>query len=55
MKVMKTGAVLMVEMDVGAKRRRGQTGRSGKIVGEAIIISKWISASGQKGEQLIIR
>jgi hypothetical protein len=52
MKVMKTGVVLMVEMDVGAKRRRGQTGRSGKNVGEAIIISKWISASGQKGKTL---
>jgi hypothetical protein len=44
MKVMKTGVVLMVEIEVGAKRRRGQTGKSWKNVGEAIIISKWISA-----------
>lgn len=47
---MKTEVVLMVEMDVGAKRRRGQTGGSGKNVGEAIIISKWISASGKKAK-----
>jgi hypothetical protein len=55
MKVMEKGVVLMVEMDVGAKRRRGQTDRRRKKVGEAIIISKWMSASGHKGHLSIMR
>jgi hypothetical protein len=54
MKVMKTVVVVMVEIDVGAKRRRGQTGGSANFVGEAIIISKWMSASGCKGRELFI-
>ena len=52
---MKTGFVLMVEMDVGAKRQRGQTNTNEKSVGEAIIISKWMPASGQNYEKGIMR